>query len=74
MCLYECNADLTPFEFNHKCLNNLDLFFDSIGGVSIFIIIILAAFFAIAAIIYFVIARNKNENLEEDENLNRLRL
>jgi len=35
---------------------------------------VIAAVFAIGAIVYFLISRKKNENLEEDENLNRLRL
>ena len=55
-------------------MNNLKLFFDNIGGLSIFIIIVIATVFALAAIIYFLAASNKNESLEDDENLNKLRM
>lgn len=55
-------------------MNNLDLFFESMGGIKIFILIIVATIFAIIAIIYFLMVNNKNENLEDDENLNKLKL
>ena len=44
------------------------------GGIKIFILIIVATIFAIIAIIYFLMVNNKNENLEDDENLNKLKL
>lgn len=74
MCPYECKEGYTSFEQNHKCLNNVQLFFDNMGGISIFIIIIIATVFAVGAIIYFLYADNKQNNLEDDQNLNKLKL
>lgn len=44
------------------------------GGISIFIIIVIATIFAIGALIYFLASSKKNLTLENDENLNKLRL
>lgn len=74
MCPYECKEGYTNFDQNHKCLSDIQLFFDNMGGVSIFVIIILATIFAVGAVIYFLKTNKKNEKLEDDQNLNKLRL
>lgn len=63
------------FVQNHKCLSSIDLFFDNMGGLSIFIIIVIATIFAISAIVYFLAASNKKgDSIENDENLYKLRM
>jgi hypothetical protein len=74
-CLYECN-DGSSMQNNPKCLSQLDLFFDNIGGLPVFIILSIGTVFAIISVAYFFYSRNSKEsaNFENDENLYRLRL
>ena len=75
MCDYECKKDFAPYSENPKCLSNIDLFFDNLGGISIFIILVIASVFSIIIVIYTLYQRNKkkDDNFENDENLNKLR-
>jgi flagellar basal body-associated protein FliL len=53
----------------------MDLFFDNMGGLSVFVLIIIATVFAIGAFIYFLYTRKKKESsLDNDENLHKMRL
>ena len=76
MCAYECIPGYIPFADNPKCLSNILLFYDNLGGLSVFIILILAAVFGIIIVIYTLYQRNKkkDDNFEIDENLNKLRM
>ena len=74
-CSYVCNSGFPDFVQNHKCLSSVDLFFDNMGGISIFIIIVIAAVFAVSALLYFLASSNKKgDSIENDENLYKLRM
>lgn len=76
MCPYKCSEGYPEFDDygNHKCLSSVYLFFDNMGGIQVFIIIVIATVFAISAIIYFLMANKKDDDLENDTNLNKLKL
>jgi hypothetical protein len=73
MCLYRCTTGYAPFDQNHKCVSNITLFFNNMGGISIFIIIVIATIFSISAVIYFLMTKNKN-SIGNDDDLIKLKL
>lgn len=77
MCPYKCSVDDSEMKTNPKCLSQLDLFFDNLGGLPVFIILALATVFSIIVVGYVFYKKKKGgdtDNFENDENLYRLKL
>jgi hypothetical protein len=77
MCPYKCNDNIRGGVVNNpKCMTASQLFVDNIGGYQIIWIIGISTILSLCLICYFFYSRtrNTNEDLEQDENLNKLRL
>jgi hypothetical protein len=69
MCPYECKEGLTTFAENPQCLSDFFLFVGNLGGIQIFIIIIIATLFGIASVLYFLTIKSKNIKEDDDDNI-----
>lgn len=54
MCPYKCDSSVAQLNENPMCLGSFALFIKNLGGLEIFIIIIIATVFLTCAVLYFL--------------------
>ena len=64
-CPYECNDGITPVASNKMCLDTWDLFLYDIGGIVIFVIMIISAVLIVILVSYFMLERNKSKSIDK---------
>jgi hypothetical protein len=64
-CPYTCNEGITPVSSNKMCLNTFNLFLNDIGGMVIFVIMIVSALLVVISVIYFLSDGNKSKSIDK---------